>query len=78
MSMDPAKLRDEAMRLPVEARARLAAELLGSLDDMDDVDPAEHEAAWSAEIVERMRQLEAGEVETVPWADARKRIVRED
>jgi putative addiction module component (TIGR02574 family) len=78
MSMDPSKLREEALRLPVEARAQLAAELLGSLDEDDDLDAAEHEAAWSSEIAERLRQVEAGEVQAVPWSEARKRIVRED
>lgn len=78
MSIDPSKLRDEVLRLPVEARARLAAELLGSLDDVDEVDAAEHETAWSAEIADRIRQVETGEVKTVPWNEARRRIVRED
>lgn len=78
MSMDPAKLRDEALRLPPDARARLAAELLRSLDDVDDVDATEHDAAWSEEISERLRQVDAGEVQTVRWSEARRRIVRED
>jgi len=79
MSTDPAKLRDEVMRLPADARARLAAELLVSLDgdDEDVLDPAEHEAAWTAEIDERMRQIDAGEVKLVPWSEARRRITRE-
>ena len=70
---------DEAMRLPADARARLAAELLGSLDDGEEddaLDPAEHEAAWSAEIAERMRQIDSGEVKAVPWSEARRRITR--
>jgi putative addiction module component (TIGR02574 family) len=80
MSMDPSKLRDEAMRLPADARARLAAELLGSLDEGEDeaLDPAEHEAAWSAEIARRVRQIDTGEVKPVPWSEARRRITRED
>ncbi len=79
--MDPSKLRDEAMRLPADARARLAAELLGSLDEGDDdeaLDPAEHEAAWSAEIAERVRQIDSGEVKPVPWSEARRRITRQE
>ncbi len=77
--MDPSKVHDEALRLPIEARARLANDLLGSLDAADDVlDAAEHEAVWSAELAERLRQVDAGEVQTVPWAEARQRIVRED
>ena len=79
MSMDPSKVRDEALRMPSEARARLATELLQSLDDSgDELDPADHELAWSAEIAERLRQVDAGEVQAVPWTEARRRIVRED
>jgi putative addiction module component (TIGR02574 family) len=80
MSMDPTKVRDEAMRLPADERARLAADLLGSLDEGDDeaLDPDEHEAAWNAEIAERMRQIDSGEVKPVPWSEARRRITRED
>jgi putative addiction module component (TIGR02574 family) len=78
MSIDPSKLRDEAMRLPANARAQLAAELLGSLDDSsDEISPGEHEASWDAELAERLRQVDTGEVKPVPWAEARKRIVRE-
>ena len=79
MSMDPSKLRDEALRLPSEARARLVAELLSSLDDEeDDLDQAEYDTAWSSEIAERLRQVDAGDVTTVPWSEARRRVVRED
>ncbi len=78
MSMDPAMLRDEALRLPTEARARLAAELLRSLDDAEEVDAAEHEATWNTEIAERLRQVDSGVVQAVPWNDARARITRED
>lgn len=77
MSMDPLKLRDEVLRLPLEARARLVDELLGSLDDEDEIDPAEHGAAWSSEIAERLRAVDAGEVQAVPWSEARQRITRE-
>lgn len=75
--MDPTKLRDEVLRLPADARARLAAELLGSLDDSsDDVSPEEHDAGWGAEIAERLRRIDAGEVKPVPWDEARERIFR--
>jgi putative addiction module component (TIGR02574 family) len=77
MSMDPAKLRDEVLRLPLEARARLVDELLHSLDDDDDLDQAEHAVAWGSEIAERLRAVDAGEVQPVPWSEARQRIMRE-
>lgn len=81
--MDPAKLRAEVLRLPPEARARLVDDLLrsldgdGSLDGDDEIDPTEHDAAWGAEIAERLREVDEGEVQPVPWSEARQRIMRE-
>jgi putative addiction module component (TIGR02574 family) len=78
MSIDPAKLREEALRLPLDARSRLVAELLGSLDDEDEIeDPQAYDAAWSSEIAERLRAIDAGEVQAVPWNEARRRIVED-
>jgi putative addiction module component (TIGR02574 family) len=77
MSMDPAKLRDEVLRLPLEVRARLVDDLLRSLDDGDEVDPSEYDAAWGAEISERLREVAEGEAKPVPWSAARQRITRE-
>jgi putative addiction module component (TIGR02574 family) len=77
MAMDPSKLREEVLRLPLEARARLADELLRSLDEDDGVDQAEHDAAWGSEIAERLHAVDAGEVQAVPWSVARQRITRE-
>ncbi len=65
------------LRLPLEARARLIDELLHSLDDDDEIDPSEHAAAWGSEIAERLRAVDAGEVQPVPWSEARRRIMRE-
>lgn len=77
--MDPAKLREEALRLPIEARARLVADLLGSLDDEEQAqDPQAYDAAWSTEIAERLRAVDSGAVKPMSWMDARKQIVRED
>jgi Putative addiction module component len=80
MPMDPSQLRDEALRLPLKARARLVDELLRSLDDDgpddDEIDQTEHAAAWSSEVAERLREVDAGEVQTVPWSEARKRLRR--
>jgi len=72
MSIDAEKLRDEALKLPAKDRAKLVADLLGSLED--DEGELGHEEAWVVEIEERTRQIEAGEVATVPWSEARRRI----
>jgi putative addiction module component (TIGR02574 family) len=79
MANDVAKVRDEAMRLPAPDRARLAADLLGSLDgDDEELDPREHEAAWSNEIAERLRAVDSGEVKPVAWSEARRRITHDE
>ena len=73
MSIDLSQeLLENAMRLPDEQRAVLAAALIASLDQSVDDDA---EAAWSAEIERRLREVESGEVKTIPWPRARQIIV---
>ena len=67
----------EAMALPVNERADLAAELLASLDDAAAEDPAEVEAAWAAEIERRARRVMTGETAGIPWEDVRRRAEAE-
>jgi putative addiction module component (TIGR02574 family) len=62
----------EALALPVEERAAVAAELLASIDDGSE-DPAEVEAAWAAEIERRARRVLAGGRTGVSWQDVRNR-----
>jgi len=64
----------EALTLPVEERADVAAELLASLDDEPIEDLAEVEMAWAKEIERRARQVLAGETTGEPWEDVRARI----
>lgn len=72
LTMDPKQLLAEALQLPREERAALAGELIQSLDSEVDGDA---EAAWSAEIRRRIERLDAGLAKTVPWAEARRRIL---
>jgi putative addiction module component (TIGR02574 family) len=66
MSDPISDLSARAMELPPEARARLAEELLASLDPrLSDV-----EAAWSDEIRRRIDEVERGAVELVAGTDA--------
>ena len=60
-----------ALSLPADDRARIAAELIASLDEGEDADV---ETAWAAEIDRRIAEIESGEVETVSWEEARARI----
>jgi putative addiction module component (TIGR02574 family) len=72
MKDQAADLLKEALKLPPEARAALAGSLLDSLDQEIDEDA---EAAWQTEISRRMRELDSGAVQPVPWSEARRRIV---
>jgi putative addiction module component (TIGR02574 family) len=64
---DPKRVSEEAMRLPLEARAALAAELLRSLDGPVD---AGAERAWRKEIARRLRESDEGKSKSIPWAEA--------
>ena len=69
---DPKRLLEEALHLPVEERAALAGALIESLDLEVDEDV---EAAWSAEISRRLESVDAGVAKTIPWSEARRRIL---
>jgi putative addiction module component (TIGR02574 family) len=72
MKPDATALLEAALRLPAEARAAMAATLLESLDD--EVDP-DAEAAWAVEIERRLREYREGKARSVPWSEARRRIL---
>ena len=62
-----------ALALPTKDRAKLAYDLLRSLDGPADPDA---EAAWTSEIARRARELDDGSVEPVHWESARQRIAQ--
>ena len=64
----------EALRLDVDARAELAAEILASLDGP--ADPGA-EAAWAVEIQRRVAAIEAGTMRLESWEDVKRRIEKE-
>jgi putative addiction module component (TIGR02574 family) len=66
----------EAMTLPADERANVAAELLASLDDFKTEDPAAVQAAWAKEIERRGRRVLAGESSGEPWEDVRDRVAK--
>lgn len=65
-----AVLRD-ALNLPIDERADLAAELLASLDGEGAEDPAAVEEAWAKEIERRARRVMSGESPGIPWEEVR-------
>jgi len=66
----------EALTLPVNERADVAAELIASLDEPSTQTPDEVEAAWAREIERRARRVMSGESAGEPWDDVRARVAR--
>ena len=73
MTTDVKHLLDRALELSEEERATLAGWLIESLEGET---PEGVEAAWRREIELRVNELEAGEVNTVPWNVVKDRLAR--
>jgi len=74
MSRDAQQILKDALALSPKERAELADSLLESLDTETDSDVEE---AWYQEIRRRVAEIDAGLVETVPWAEVRARLLAE-
>jgi putative addiction module component (TIGR02574 family) len=60
----------EALELPLDERAKFAAELLESLQDAEeDID-----SAWAAEIERRVAAARSGELQSTDWRTVLDRI----
>jgi putative addiction module component (TIGR02574 family) len=66
----------DALALPLDERASVAAELLASLDNSPPGNPQEVEAAWAVEVERRARRVLAGESRGEPWDTVRERTAR--
>ena len=71
MSDAARKLLSEAMALPIADRAKLAADLLASLDGEP---AAEVESAWAAEIERRARDAHSNPDDDVAWESVRAEL----
>jgi putative addiction module component (TIGR02574 family) len=71
MSREASDLLKKALNLPVAERAELAGSLIESLDETNDESVR---AAWDAEIVRRMEDLNSGKVKPVSLEEARRRL----
>lgn len=71
MSTD--ELLAEALRLPRAERARVAEELLSSLEEPDD----EVAVRWATELERRAQEVAEGRVVTVAWETVRTEILKE-
>lgn len=66
-------LREEVLALPTQERARMASELLASLDS-ETVDESEIDELWSAETQRRAAMLDAGDARTLTWGEIEQRF----
>ena len=64
MDTDLQNLANQALALPDDQRAALAATLIGSLDTQIDEDAEE---SWKEEVAKRIAEIDRGEVELIPW-----------
>lgn len=66
-------LRSEVLALPAQDRARIATELLASLDS-ETVDQDEVDELWSVETQRRAAMLDTGEAGTIGWGEIEQRF----
>jgi putative addiction module component (TIGR02574 family) len=71
MASQAADLLTDALALPARERAKIAHELLLSLDDGADADAAE---AWVAELEQRAGEVRSGTTTTEDWASVKARL----
>jgi hypothetical protein len=75
MSGDSRHILEEALRLPIKERSRVAADLLRSLEDEEgDLSPEEWERAWGEEVTRRVRAIDAGEAKLIDGDEALRRV----
>lgn len=73
MTREGRDLLTEALELPLDERAKMAAELLESLQEAE----AEVEEAWASEIQKRVAAARAGELASTDWRAVLERVERE-
>ena len=71
--MSTEELLAQVLRLPRTERARLAEEVLSSLEEPDE----QVAAAWALELERRSRETVEGRVQSVDWDTARTQILKE-
>lgn len=73
MARGTRELLAEALELPLDERAKMAAELLESLEEAE----ADVEEAWAREIEKRVAAARAGELASTDWRTVLDRVERE-
>lgn len=67
------RILDDALRQPEKERARIAETLIASLDAAPG---PEVDRAWQNEIDKRLREMDSGTVQCIPWEQVRDRLGR--
>lgn len=67
------RILDDALRQPEKERARIAETLIASLDAAPG---PEVKRAWQEEIDRRLREMDSGTVQCIPWEQVRDRLQR--
>ena len=73
MAREARDLLTEALELPLDERAKMAAELLESLEDTE----GQVEEAWASEIQKRVSAARAGDLVSTDWRTVLERVERE-
>lgn len=73
MARGTRELLAEALELPLDERAKMAAELLESLEEAE----ADVEEAWAREIEKRVAAARSGELASTDWRTVLDRVERE-
>ena len=73
MARGTRELLSEALELPLDERAKMAAELLESLEEAD----SDVEEAWAREIERRVAAARAGELASTDWRVVLDRVERD-
>jgi len=63
----------QVLQLPRQERARVAEQLLSSLEESEE----QVSAAWARELERRSREIAEGKVQTVGWETARAEVLKE-
>jgi len=68
---EPRQILEQALLLPENQRAAIAASLLHSLDSECDTDS---EAQWNSDVRRRLDEIDNGSVELIPWSEVRAKM----
>lgn len=69
LMLQPEQILEAALALEPDQRARLAKDIIASLDG-----PVEVEPELASDIERRMREIDSGAVKAIPWVEVKARI----